>query len=375
MYTFMKNKIWETRETEIIHKPPGGDVIDGYGFVYKSPTGFLRTYYGAFSHYPVLFFRQINLYIQFPYKYVTRVPIKDSDIFNVITLNSLILLTHIDETGNNLTFSLDQSTFPEFIDRPNVNIKTLNIVFEIQTKKIVYAGSSKGPITDNEIIMYSLIEIVGNYVHTDVHIYAEMCAGQIEYNGIDILKSSMYFTRALHNALLNGKTSPLSETSSFRFTTEESKKYGVKMHATNPTLVYFYDDRKKQFPYYKWYVESRKVTYDLIKKYNIATNLKNDVSQETFSENFFRGTVVHAPDHYGLYEALKNIIYSQMNKNTIGSYWTGHVFINFWLKPVNNIFNSERIRDEKSQFYQELYKEICTIDKKRADQMMCSTSF
>jgi len=376
MYSFIKSTIWKNRETNIIFKPQGSGVIKGYGFVYKSPTGFLRRNYGSISHYPVLLFRMMNLLISFPYKYINKVPVTDLDIFNVITLNSFILLTKIDEVNENiLIFSLDQDTFPEFVDRPGVNIKTLEIRFNIENKKIIQAKSNKGIINDNEVIMYSLVEIVGNYVHTDVHIYAELCAGQIEYNEIEILKPSMYFTRNLHDALLNGTTSPLSTTSILHFTTEESIDYGVNMHVTNPTLVYNYDDRKKQFPYYRWYIESREITYDLIKKYNIAINLKDGVSQEVFSENFFRGTIVHAPDHYGLYEALKNVSYSQMNTNTIKSYWVGHTFINFWLRPVNNIFNSELIKNEKSQFYKELYKEIKKIDNKRADQMMCSTSF
>ena len=119
-----------------------------------------------------------------------------------------------------------------------------------------------------------------------------------------------------------------------------------------------------QFRYFNFLFKARKVTFELVKKHQIAIN----------PEYVFNNVVLHSVDHYSYSDILKYVDFPFGGCDLRG-YCNAIVFIWLWTMPIGSFFRNECISTSNKPFYKELYSKCAVIDKDYADHMFYSTSF
>ena len=328
--------------------------------------------YIAISHTPMFCYMFYNVlvtriipftwrYLQPGYKNTTAT---DKVIFELLTASSLITITKINETGDKISFQI-----PEDFDCKlmcGFNPAGLEIVMDIAEQRLEKA-EIKGESLSNEYVLTSLVIAYTLWIHPQIHVSSEKCAREIQNKPSKLhqIKESSRFVVALHDALFYFPFSPgpLDEWNSF-LSVGASTSFYAYMLKPSSKVRHDLDPRKNQFPFFKFLIQARLATVQLLKKHEIDIN----------PEIVFNNMVLHSVDHYAPSLILKNVDYL-FGSHGWRSYVTGQIFSHIWIPTMGSIASDERIALSKKPFYQQLYQRCAAVDKDLADNIFYSTSF
>ena len=359
-------------------RPKPYSVVEGWTLAHMSPS-----YWGVESwlqflvHTPCYVWRICGVFVYWLprnllRRYLLRQSIRDQDIWNLITQTSLFMLCDMDETGTKLSFRGEPCTKPIFInnkERREALLDGSSLVLEMELQQqpdgsnmavIIQAHTDAGDIRDdvkwmakNEIIFDLLMRTATMWVHPQSHVGSESCASSISRHKLNVLKTGALFTHSLHDGLLHGPLSPLSDTPIFR-------SAGPGVHITVAGLKHriphdFHHRIKaprKSVPLLDYYIKAHsKVARHL---------LKHKIAHLVDVNDFFAATVVHSTDHFTIYNVLDKLPARPAYNDGHVSWWLSIIentmFDQVWTKPLMNPFYSEFIKDSDTPFYQELYK-------------------
>lgn len=325
------------------------------------------------AHAPMFMYRlyEVTMYriLPFSWKYLTtknyvNTTVTDAVIFDALTNCSLLTMTKIDASGEKLSCQLP-SDFVCTTMRDGFCPAGLEIVMDIKEKKLEKADIKDKRLC-NEQVLASIAVATSTWAHTQIHLAAEKCAREITKKPslLKEIKESGRYTVALHDGLLFGPISPAAVGApptilSLGLNQEEFFEYAQK-----EKLPHDLDRRKMQFRYFNFLFKARKVTFELVKKHQIAIN----------PEYVFNNVVLHSVDHYSYSDILKYVDFPFGGCDLRG-YCNAIVFIWLWTMPIGSFFRNECISTSNKPFYKELYSKCAVIDKDYADHMFYSTSF
>lgn len=312
--------------------------------------------------------------------------ISDSQVFDLVIKTSLILCAHLSKDASELSIELpqDMTGFSYMLDADSPCVEQMGglvIVFDVGNKNIKQAVGGNG-VSVEQVETYSrnmqlvtmLNMMMSTCLHPTSHVAAEYCAKEIGLKKVQPLEPSSRFVFGLHQGLFYTTTlSPIAGNCvgncvGMTFIQRggvEGIRHNVK---ERPIPAHDLDERKGALsPLFHFWLHSHSIVFKLVRKYSLDVN----------AENLFLNIVVHSLDHVMTYEALKPIdmLFGFHGTCALRDLFSAYWYINFWLLPLENIFDSELVRNMKHPFYQELYVETRKINPYLADQMVTSCSF
>jgi hypothetical protein len=345
-------------------------------------------------HRPMYYLRVASVALAFPFTWLRfmwsrawtprgqGVAVEDHHVMAVVTETVFVLIAELD--GGQLTLHLpsdlpleEHHTFcTETPHGARVAGSGLTLVMDVPSRTIESATievegirqdvTETPGVSRNEILMSALAVAHAAWCHTTSHCLAEASAREIGSKQISVLEPSSRFTVSLHEGLLWAPYSAISL---------EDQPLHVGMHIEAlrkacrviPTPQHDLNPRKAEmFPMFRFWMTGHELLRRLVKKYEL------DVS----SEALFQNLVLHSPDHCALFRTLTAPpLWSFDGSGTLRSYVRTYVFNHFWLLPLFNPFEPERVSEMTHPFYQKLYQGLSADNPERADELVTSCSF
>jgi hypothetical protein len=109
------------------------------------------------------------------------------------------------------------------------------------------------------------------------------------------------------------------------------------------------------------------IVHKLARKHQLHVNPKN----------LFQTIVVHSTDHYSAYGVLKSMEgrFGFHGTSLLQDMFCAYTYINFWMLPALNPFESELVYNQSHPFYQELYEKMSKVNPELARKMITTCSF
>lgn len=375
----IRKKGWEAAKNESHEEVAAGFMPGGKEVRWLfagPPSNKIQDQHQRASHHPIYLLRLLNLFVVRMPPFVFRtvisslkssrlcyVPeISDADIYDIFIHGPLVLMAEVNKEL--IGFEL-----------PNMPLQTLRgtnpgglqLVFHVPTKSIHRAEWKGQDIKEDKGLIASLLVItLAMWAHPQTHIASEQSAREIAEKGIEVLEPSNRFVVAVHDGLFYGTISPL--TKGHPLSIQVDAESGVKS-AIQFKITHDLDTRKKQFRYYRFLWEARKILMQLLRTYRIAVN----------PEWLFNNMIVHSVDHHFLFQNLSKIdAWSLDGGARLRSYWRSQIFVAVWVRHVGSPMEPEKIGKLSAKqypFYAALYTELKQVDKELADCILASTSF
>lgn len=349
------------------------------------------------AHKPIYLWRLLVFFmIQTPHFFLLRLycflfptkegcdRISDKQVFDFVTKTSLFLGAELSKDGSELSIALPRDTGNRFHFKAGSSCGSqtegLEIVFDAQTGSILQARGGNGmPVVQdtsgysrNAQLTSSLSVLWATIIHPASHVASESVALEIGVKKIVELEPSTRFVHALHEGLFHHYFSPIVGNTCLNLVPGDkwcSGTTGIRINVKNhPVPPHNLDERKAALsPTFLFWQKCHPIFFNLVRKHSF------DVNPETLFQNI----VVHSVDHCMTYEALKpmDALFGFQGTHTWLDLFRGFVFVNFWMLPIENVFDSHRVRNMKHPFYQDLYAKAREVDPYFADKMVVSCSF
>jgi hypothetical protein len=307
--------------------------------------------------------------------------ITNEQVFGLVANTSLILVAELSKDGTELSIAIPRDTglalptmlrFSPCLEQ----IEGLLIVFDVHTKSIKQATGGNGePVqhrgkegSRNAQLMSMLNMFVSMCIHPTCHASSERSAKEIGENKVTALEPSSRFVFSLHQGLFHEKLAPLADNYAGITSSPGGLKTIRRNMKNNPVPPHNLDGRKAKIsPFYDWLSQGHGIIHKLVKKHRLNVN----------AEYLFQNIVVHSVDHYSCYSALKCMEgrFGFNGSMSLKDLFCAYVYINFWLLPVLNPFESELVGKQSHPFYQELYEKMSKVNPDFAGKMLTSCSF
>jgi hypothetical protein len=295
--------------------------------------------------------------------------ITDEQVFRLVTSTSLILTAELSKAGTELNLAIpDRDTglplLPQIRFGPcHEQIEGLHIVFDVHKKSIKEATGGNGePVQhrgkegSRNAQLVSMLNIYFSLcLHPTCHASSERSAKEIGENKVTALEPSSRFVFGLHQNLFHQKFSTVADNYygiTVAVSGHKAIRHSMEHHPVPPHKL---DGRKAKIsPFYDWISQGHGIIHKLVRKYQLNVN----------AEYLFQNIVVHSVDHYGLYSVLKPMEgrFGLCGCMSLKDLFCAHVFINFWVLPVLNPFESELVGSQSHPFYQELYEKMSVVN-------------
>lgn len=389
LYLFAQNKIlldksWNEAQylEEYLNKDPNKHPTGNlkHPWLFEGPTCLKhQSKHEDLVHGPTRLFRGVKLFIYTLPLFTGRVAldyvksggktwtpgITDEQLFGVLTHSVLLVASFLSEDGNSLQLKVPEEL--PLTTRKGYSPAGMELHFDIESKKLTYAHWQQKDIrNDKDLIACFIVLLIIGWGHPQSHHLGEMSAREIARKGIKTLEPSTRYVLALHDGLMYGEISPLSDEKHF-FNSLVDRNSVIQSSGVH--IPHNLDIRKIQFRYYNFLYQARGILIGLLHKYNLDVN----------PEFLFHNIILHSVDHYLAYKHIGCFTsWSMDGSKSMASYYRAKMFWSIWLPDYESFVARERISKmspDKHPFYAELYQALKALDEEYANSVLASTSF
>ena len=224
----------------------------------------------------------------FKKEFAWKPKIKDQQLYDVFCNSALMVACSVCGDGKRICFQAPEDL--PLTTRAGIKPAGLKLRFDAEQRSIEEAVWQGRDIrSDKGLLATLIINLICHWGHTQSHILSELSAREIAQKGIKDLEPSNRYVVALHDGLMYGKISPITERK--HFLSSMSQRDSI-INSCQVRLKHDIDENKLQFRYFNFLFQSRLVMKRLLNKYELEVN----------AEFLFNNMIVHSLDHYLLHK-------------------------------------------------------------------------
>lgn len=295
-----------------------------------------------------------------------------SDVVSLIINTSMFMLVTRSASNGLYALECNSNLVLEKQRRP-FRLKSMRVLFSLENLSVHDFKVNGESVEDATMMMCALSCYFIVSHHTKIHCLSECIMKGIEEGRIEELYPSLFFTRALHTALLYNPMSPLGRGLSFmlgHFPVDydsficESRDWSSISHRG---LAVFRSIPDK-VPLCQFLLRAREICFAHTRSVGLCTI--------QLQEAFFLHTVVHAVDHHLSYKVMQGLHYPLSLSPGWYESFRGACFRDQWVPPILYPYFSNRMKDQPvGSVYNKIYVDLSLIDQELADVVTASIMY